>query len=300
MKSFFANTGYFFKEARTMMQANRLSNAFTFLATTLVLLLLALAVTYWSISTRLVYMLEQEAEVSAFFHQSIDSNEAQSLAHHISTFDGVLSARVVDESEAYNRMHDILADESSVLELFDDNPFEAYIEIKVIPENVNYTVERVKSLNQISSVRDNLEILDQISSLTNTIKAIGYLVIITVGIATVIIISHMIRQGIYNNREQINSLRLLGASRMFIGFPFVCVGMIITISAGILALGISLSLTHYAYEQIGSIISFIPLPLKNELMLTIIIVLAAVSVLLALLGSIFGLSSISKKSWSSS
>lgn len=300
MKSFFCNIGYFFKEARRIVHTNKLSNIFTFLGTTLVLLLLALAVAGWSISSRLVYMLEREAEVSAFFHDSIDDNEAQGLANHIATFDGVLNVRVIDETEAYDRMQDILADEASVLDLFDENPFEAYIEIRIKPEKIVQIVDKVKTLPQIDSVRDNREILDQLSSLTNALKALGYLVMIAVGITTVIIISHMIRQGIYNNRDQINTLRLLGAPVTFIGFPFVCVGMLITITAGILALAIALLLIHYSYGQIASTISFIPLPLKSDLMLIVTIVLVSVSVLLGTLGSVFGLSSITKKSSPSS
>jgi cell division transport system permease protein len=300
MKNFISNIGYFFKEARRICRTNKLSNVFTFLGTTLVLLLLALAVAGWSVSSRLVFMLEREAEVSAFFHNSISQSEAQALAGQIATFDGVLDASVIDEAEAYNRMEDILADEAGVLELFDENPFEAYIEIRIKPQKVSQIVEKLNNLPQIESVRDNKDILDQLSSLTNALSAIGYLVVIAVGITTIIIISHMIRQGIYNNREQINTLRLLGAPGSFIGLPFVLVGMLITISAGMLALGIALLLILYRYGRIGSTLSFIPLPVKSELMLIVTTVLVSVSVLLGILGSVFGLSSITKKSSPSS
>ena len=59
MKNFISNIGYFFKEARRICRTNKLSNVFTFLGTTLVLLLLALAVAGWSVSSRLVFMKER-------------------------------------------------------------------------------------------------------------------------------------------------------------------------------------------------------------------------------------------------
>ena len=45
---------------------------FTFLGTVLILLMLASVVTGWNIASRLVKMLEQEAEISVFFHEEMD------------------------------------------------------------------------------------------------------------------------------------------------------------------------------------------------------------------------------------
>ena len=64
--------------------------------------------------------------------------------------------------------------------------------------------------------------MESINDIIKGIKTVGTLIILAVSITTIIIISHMIRQGIYNNREQIKTLGFLGASRMFIGFPFIC------------------------------------------------------------------------------
>ena len=66
MKNFSANLDYFFKEAKRIIFLNKLSNIFTFLGAVLILLILATVVTGWSISSRLVWMLEEEAEISAF------------------------------------------------------------------------------------------------------------------------------------------------------------------------------------------------------------------------------------------
>lgn len=72
MKNFIANLGYFLKEARRIIFSNMLSNIFTFLGTVLILLMLASVVTGWNIASRLVKMLEQEAEISVFFHEEMD------------------------------------------------------------------------------------------------------------------------------------------------------------------------------------------------------------------------------------
>ena len=292
MKNFIANLGYFLKEARRIIFSNKLSNIFTFLGTVLILLILASVVAGWSVSSRLVGMLEEEAEISVFFNEDLDEKDALALAGDLSKLDGVRNARVVDESEAYERMQEILADDAGILELFDDNPFKAYIEIRIDPDRTESIIETVREFKEIEYVRDNKSVLKSINDIIKGIKTVGTLIIFAVGITTVIIISHMIRQGIYNNRDQIQTLRLLGASRVFIGFPFVCVGLFMTVAAGILASFVMAVLIHKGYQIMGGSIPFIPLPPMAELLLVVILVIMGVSIILGTVGSLFGLSSI--------
>jgi len=292
MKNFIANLGYFLKEARRIIFSNKLSNIFTFLGTVLILLILASVVAGWSVSSRLVGMLEEEAEISVFFNEDLDEKDALALAGDLSKLDGVRNARVVDESEAYQRMQEILADDAGILELFDDNPFKAYIEIRIDPGRTESIIETVRGFKEVEYVRDNKSVLKSINDIIKSIKTIGTLIIFAVGITTVIIISHMIRQGIYNNRDQIKTLRFLGASRSFIGFPFVCVGLIMTVAAGVLASLVMAILIHKGYQIMGGSIPFIPLPPMTELLRGVILVIIGVSIILGTVGSLFGLSSI--------
>lgn len=292
MKKFMMNLDYFFKEAGRIIRLNSLSNIFTFLGTVLVLFLLASVVTGWSIASRLVTMLEEEAEISAFYHEDVNENGVLGLVDSIDKLDGVISVRLVNEAEAYNRMEQILANDAGVLELFEENPFKAYIEIRINPGMIDSIVEKVEGFKEIEFVRDNRRVLESINSIINGIHVVGYLVIVAVGITTVIIISHMIRQGIYNNRDQIKTLHLLGASRMFIGFPFVCVGLLITVGAGLIATFIMSLVIHQGYIAIGGTIPFIPLPPEGSLVLGVTTVLISVSLILGMVGSLFGLSSV--------
>jgi len=292
MKNFIANLGYFFKEAGKIIFSNKLSNIFTFLGTVLILLMLASVAAGWSVSSRLVGMLEEEAEISAFFREDLDEKEVLDLAEKLGKLDGVRNARVVDESEAYNRMKDILADDAGILELFDENPFKAYIEIRIDPGRTDSIVETVRGFKEIDFVRDNKSVLESINDIIKGIKTVGTLIIFAVGITTIIIISHMIRQGIYNNRDQIKTLRLLGASRTFIGFPFICVGLLMTVAAGILASLVMVLLIHKGYQIMGGSIPFIPLPPMTDLLMGVILTIMGVSIILGTVGSLFGLSSI--------
>ncbi|MDD4112666.1 MAG: permease-like cell division protein FtsX [Herbinix sp.] len=296
MRSFLFNIGYFIKESGRIIRLNLLSNIFSIIGTGLILLLLGIVVTGTDIGNRLVVMLNEEAEVNGYFSELLTSEQKDELAVKIGNMDGVRSTRIVDEDEAKTRMEKVLGEEAKILELFDDNPFEAFIEIRINVDSMDFVIDNVKNTNGIEYIRDNRDVLEKIQDITYALKVLGYLMIAAVGITTLIILSHMIRQGIYNNKDQINTLRLLGSPGVFIGFPYILTGILLTLLGGIIAALSMAILINGAYESIGGTIPFLPLPPKEELINKMTLWLPTLSFVLGFLGSLFGLSSIREKS----
>lgn len=292
MRLILSNTGYFFKEIKNIIKTNLLSNIFSFVGTFLILFILAMVVAGWNISNSLVQMLKDEAEISAYFDESISLSDYDKLSAQLRELEGVLNVRVVDESEAYEKMKNVLGNEAEILGLFEDNPFEAYLEVRIELDEAGRLTEEIQGIRGIRYVRDNREVLKQIEGIVSTLNSIGFLIIAAVGITTLVIISHLIRQGIYNNMHQIQTLKLLGASDTFIGFPFFMVGLLITLGGGLLASIIMVLLINTGFAQMSGSIRFIPLPPEAELVQTVVAVISSVSAVLGVLGSLFGLTSI--------
>lgn len=286
------NAVYFIKESVRIFRSNKLSNIFSFFGTFLILFLLALVVGIWSISSQLTALLKEEAEISAYFKQDIQNTEE--LLHMIEQIDGVRNVRLVDKEEARSRMEKILGEESGILDLFDENPFEAYFEVKINLEKTDSVFTLISGLNGIDYVRENREVLEQIEGVSKALEALGYLVIASVSITTLVIISHMIRQGIYQNREQIKTFMLLGAPDNFINFPYILLGFLLTFGGGIAATVLINILINQGYSRLASTLPFIPLPPKSRLSLGLTVFLLSASAALGILGSLFGVST-SKK-----
>lgn len=295
MKSFLYNIGYFIKETGRIIKLNLLSNIFSIIGTGLILILLGIVIVGTDIGNRLIVMLNEEAEISGYFSDSVNEEARETAVERINKIQGVRSVRLVNETEAKDRMKDILGDEAKILELFDENPFEAFVEIRIDMEAIDNILEDVASMNEIEYVRDNREVLDSIKDITNALKLLGYLMIAAVGITTVIILSHMIRQGIYNNKDQINTLRLLGSPSGFIGFPYILSGILLTFLGGVIATVSIVSLINVAYEGLSGTIPFMPLPPRTEMIEKMTLILPSISLALGFIGSLFGLSSIRER-----
>lgn len=294
MKTFLYNIGYFLLETVRTIRFNPLSNLFSTIGTGLILFLLGMVMTGWFIGDTLVSSLRQEAEVSAYFTDAADETLALALVNRIAGMEGVLDANYVDAGQAYEQNRKMLGNEADILELFDENPFEAYIDIRINLDDMDQVLSEISGLKGIEFVRDNREILAQMKGIVDALKLLGLLIAAAVGITTLIIISHMIRQGIYNNKEQINTLRLLGAPDSFIGFPFVLAGTFLTLLGGGCAAIMMIILMNEGYHQLSGYIMFLPMPPMEELRNRISIIILVVSACLGLAGSLFGISSIRK------
>jgi cell division transport system permease protein len=235
MKNILYNTGYFIREAKTIVRLNLLSNIFSLLSTGLIFFILAMVISGWWVSNQVVTAIQGEAEINVYFREGMNNADAQKLAEEIDGIAGVQEARLVGEDEAYSRMEEILGKEARVLKYFDDNPFSPFIEVKIQIEEIDPILKELELITGIEHVRDNREVLERISGIAGILRILGYLVVTAVGISTMVIISHIIRMGIYNNREQINTLRLMGAPEIFISVPFLLVGLLMTVAGGALA-----------------------------------------------------------------
>ncbi len=290
MKNFFSNAGYFLKETFLMIRLRVSSNIFSFLSTSLIFFILAIAVSGWWIGSGVTKALQGEAEISAYFDRGMDQNGTQ-LVESVQAIKGVKMARLVDEKEALANMQKILGKESAILKVFDENPFTPYIEINIELGSVDNIMKSLKDISGIDSIRDNRDVLDRVETISSLFMFIGWLVLAAVAVTTIVIISHIIRLAIQDNREQINTLKLLGAPGSFISFPFVLQGLLMTLGGGILASLLASFVIRQIYEQMSGPLPFIPLPPAASIIHEMFIVIIALSAVLGIIGSMIGLPS---------
>ena len=289
MKRYLLNTGYFIRESFTVIRLSPGSNFLSFLSIGLAFFLLALVMAAGWISVQVVDLLQDEAEISAFFSEEVTSHEIEELTQTIREMEGVTGARIVSEEEAYQRMAAILGEEAGVLGLFDESPFESFMEIGVDLEASSSLYGELEEFREIRHIRDNRDTLDQIRNLSLILRFLGALFVTAAGAATLVIISHIIRQGIYQNKDQINTLRLLGAPEGFIGIPFVISGLGLTLTGGLMAIVLSGFSIHQLYARMAAPIPFLPLPDRQLLLFYTAVTLLGLSLVLGLAGSLMGL-----------
>ncbi|SCG82912.1 Cell division protein ftsX homolog [Proteiniborus sp. DW1] len=294
MKNIFKNFSYFLKETKTILKLNFLSNIFSILSMGFIFLMLSMVISGVWISSQMIELMEEEAEISVYFDESFGDAKINSILSEIEAISGVKEAAIIDKEKAYSRMVKIMGKDADILNFFSHNPFSAFIEVKIDLEKIDLIVDQIEKINDIEHIRDNQSVLNRLRSISSIIRVLGLLIISAVGVSTLVITSHIIRQGIYNNKEQINTLKLLGAPESFIVLPFFIEGLILALVAGIFAVTIGILSLKYVYVQTTGPLPFIPLPPLDSLIKGNIIMTLSISIILGIIGSAFGLASANK------
>jgi cell division transport system permease protein len=295
MRNIFNNRVYFLLEAVTTLRVNLMSNILSILSIGLIFFLLTMVSSGWWVSSKVVDAIQGEAEISVYFKDGIKDTAVSQMLDKIKVIEGVRETRLVGENEAYDRMVSILGKEASVLKYLEDNPFSSFIEVKIHIEKMDLVLEKVQTIGEVDQVRDNREVLDRLKNLSLMLKLIGYVFVIAVSTCTLLIVSHIIRMGVYNNREQINTLRLLGAPEYFIALPFLIEGLMMTIGGGVLCSLMAFSSIKNIYSRMRGPLPFIPLPSLDQLLWGIIILILFTSIALGIIGSLIGMKTAKEK-----
>ncbi|MDR7870984.1 MAG: permease-like cell division protein FtsX [Tissierellaceae bacterium] len=295
MRNAFKNTTYFISEAKTIFKVDLLSNILSSLSIGLIFFILSLIIAGWLVGNDIVQVVERETEISIYYNENLDDKSLDDLLNNIQNIKGINKASIVNKEESYNRMVDILGQEASILGYFEENPFSPFIEVKIEMDGLDDILSRLETLDDIEYIRDNRQVIEKLQGIISILEIIGLFLVAAVGVSTIIIVSHIIRQGIYNNRDEINTLKLLGAPDNFIQFPFFLEGIILTMIGGGVASILWVVLMQYGFSNINNILPFLPLPSVDEIGMSMIVFIMTFSLFIGLIGSKFGLKSIRKQ-----
>ena len=290
MRNPFKNTTYFIKEAKTIFKVDLFSNILSLLSIGLIFFILTLILTGWLISNNIVEIIEKETEISIYFDESLDQTSIENLLMKIRNVEGIRKAQIVNEAESYDRMVEILGTEAEILGHFENNPFSSFIEVKIDMDSLDSIVGELEYFPGIDYIRDNRQVIHKLQGIIHIIEVLGLILFLAIGISTMIII-HIIRQGIYNNRDEINTLKLLGAPNGFIQLPFFLEGIFLTIIGGLVAFILWILLIKIGYGNIYKSLTFLPLAHGDEFIWPITTFLIIFSSFIGIIGSVFGLKS---------
>jgi cell division transport system permease protein len=130
-----------------------------------------------------------------------------------------------------------------------DNPLPATIQIK--PRDLNKVQDIKDFLNRptelaliedVSYKNDRKQAIDKIAHATNILQRAGLVVVAVFAVISVLIIFNTIQMAIFNRRDELTIMRLLGASTTFIRGPFVVESALYGIVSALLSVGLIHSL----------------------------------------------------------
>lgn len=251
---------YCLKELLISLKHNRSSHLFTIVSTALAFTVSGFILTAWWAGGEVIEHVKDHGEIMAFPNEELSSEDIGDLQDQIFQLEGVEQVSYIDEEAAAEQMSLILGEDDRILDYYDTSPLANYLQINTTGENISFVMDSVSEFEQIEYLRSNEGILDQIETLSNITGFLGGLFMALVAGMTMVITSHIVRLGLMSRRDEIITLKLLGASNKFISSPFVLEGTLLGILGGALSVVLIQLGMPQIYGMLADALPFMPLP----------------------------------------
>ena len=206
---------------------------------------------------------EQKVQIVADVRKTAPDLAIMSLRDRTAALPEVASIEYVDPTEALRRFRERLAQQGreDLTQYLDSNPLPGSIEVKLKDPHVfGNVVQFLRADPAVERVQEVQTLIDRVLTVTNLLRTGGLVVLGLVGIVVLFIIINTIRLAVVARAEEIEIMRLVGASDAFIRWPFIFEGALV----GLLGAMITLGLMALAADPLGRVMTgfFEVLPLQ--------------------------------------
>ena len=222
-------------------------------ATATMVLMLVLLSGFWIIQTGLLSALdftEQKVEVTANLQLDASQADIDGLESRIKAMPQVTTVTFVSKEEALARFQQSMKDQGreDLTRYIDENPFSASFEVKLVDPSQSQTVaDALRNDPAVRNVLDTKDTAKNVKTVTDIMRTAGTVILIVIAVIVLFIIVNTIRLAVFARAEEIEIMRLVGASDAFIRWPFVFEGAMV----GLLGAALTLAFLWIAADPIG-------------------------------------------------
>ena len=230
---------------------------------------------------------EQKVEVVAYLESTATDAQVASLQAKIEAMPEVDTVTYITRDVALQRFREQMKAQGreDLTQALDSNPLYASLEVKLVDPSAIRVVGDAQRGEQVVRNVINIEALvDRVLTVTNVLRTAGTVLLLVVGIIALFIIVNTIRLAVVARAEEIEIMRLVGASDAFIRWPFVFEGAFV----GFLGAAITLAVLAAAAEPLNAFMVdfFRVLPLQmGSMTRDIVTLVVGTGVGLGILGS---------------
>ena len=157
----------------------------------------------------------------------VPANAHEVLVAEVSSWEEVQDVRYVSKSEAWIEYQEIFEGQEELLDI-DPTILPASLRIELVDielyESVAFRLEQQQQV--VLRVITAAEQIEQLQSISNVLNVVAVGAPLVMGLSAVVLIATTIRLAIYARRNEVEIMKLVGASNWYVRIPFLLEGLI--------------------------------------------------------------------------
>ncbi len=256
-------------------------NALMSLAATLTMVLMLLLLAGFFVLQNVLLaslsFVEQKVEVVAYIETNTTQDQVDDLVARMGAMPEVASVEYVSREEALQRFRETQAAQGreDLTKFLDSNPLYASINVKLRhPSDLDTVTSALREEPIVRNVLNIEALVDRVVTVTTFVRTAGVAMVAIVGVIVLFIIVNTIRLAVVARAEEIEIMRLVGASDAFIRWPFVFEGALVGLLGALITLGLLAAGSEPLSQAMVGFFNVLPLQLGSVGRDTAVLVLA--------------------------
>jgi cell division transport system permease protein len=247
---------------------------------------LIMAITLFTISTIILLYastqlsidrIKDKVGISAYFNNQTTDAEIQNIKAELELMPEIKEVEFIPNDVAIDKFREAHKDEPLLLETLDEfkdseNPLPNSFAIKANDMEDYDTISNILKSERygvyFDKIRDNKIVIDRLLKIIQVLTQLGIILIVVFTTVTIMVMFNTIRLTIYNRREEVEIMRLVGATNMYIRGPFIVEGIMYGLIATIVISGLILAFLPIMATNIEHLLQ-LPYDLSNGFIQTL-------------------------------
>ena len=235
----------------------------------------------------MVEELNKTNEVLVYVDSSLSDAEARSVGTRINMLDNVLKSEFVSREQA---LENFIADHEG------DDAFTGvdasdlrHRFVVTLEDNtlIEQTAQQLKTVSGVADIRAEYELAEGFSTIQQILRIASIAVISVLLVVSLLIISNTVKLAMYDRRDEIAIMKMVGATNGFIRLPFVVEGFSLGMIGAALAFGAEWAMYDALVTKVNAVdtlqlFSFVPF---ENLLIPMVVVFLGAGMFVGIIGS---------------
>jgi cell division transport system permease protein len=231
--------------------------------------------------------LQNELELAAYLTPEA---APQRVLETVNTWNGVVRTQLVSPDEALSELvSDLPAIAEPSREVNNPLPYTLYLRL-ADPTLTEQVAAELRNLPGVASVEDGGAAVRTFLAINDALRLIGSGLIVVLLSSALFAIVNSIRAAITARRDEIEVMRLVGATRAFIRSPFLLEGLFLGLFSALLAIILIVPGYSLITTRLSETLRFLPLERDPLILVQLSLLLVALALVVGLVGSALSVS----------
>ncbi len=232
--------------------------------------------------------LNKTSEIMVYVDSSLSDAEARSIGTVINQLDNVQKSVFVSREEALDNFisdHDNNAAFNGVQSQDLRHRYVVTLEDNALMEQ---TDNLLKNIPGVAKTNAAYELAQGFTTIQSVLNVVSIALIATLLVVSLLIISNTIKLAMYDRKDEIAIMKMVGATNSFIRLPFIVEGFTLGMIGAILAFGLEWVLYDALVERVNAVDAlrlFTFVPFTGDLMVPMLMTFGAAGLFVGIVGS---------------